>query len=85
MRGHRSLFWIESVGAMLCGALALLTLVSKDWIEFFFRVDPDSHSGSFEWLVVGVAVTLTLVLSLAARHEWRHSMRLGQVGDDAPR
>jgi len=73
MRGQRSLFWIESAGAMFCAGLALLTLISKDWIEFFFRVDPDAHSGSFEWVVVGAALTLTLALSLAARHEWRRS------------
>lgn len=85
MRRHRSLFWIESVGAALCGVLALLTLVRNDWVEFFFRVDPDAHSGSLEWLVVEVAVTLTFVLSLAARHQWCLSTRLGQVGDDAPR
>jgi hypothetical protein len=71
MRGQQPRFWIESAGAILCGALALLTLVRKDWIEFFFRADLDSHSGSFEWLVVGVASTFTLVLSLAAWHEWR--------------
>lgn len=64
-------FWAESGLAACSAALLLLTLVSREWIELVFRVDPDHGSGSLEWLVVAVAGTATVTLSVLARLEWR--------------
>jgi hypothetical protein len=51
----------------------VLTLVWKDWIEIVFRVDPDQHSGSLEWLIVLIPAATSLVLAMAGRKEWRQS------------
>ena len=48
----RTRFWIEVSAAVLCGVLAFLTLIVRDWIEVVFRVDPDAQSGTAEWLIV---------------------------------
>ncbi|MEA2932060.1 MAG: hypothetical protein QOI56_845, partial [Actinomycetota bacterium] len=42
-RTVRTRFWIE-LGLAATGALCLLlTLLSKEWIELVFRIDPDHH------------------------------------------
>ncbi len=71
--GLRRRFWVELGLALASGVLVLLTLFWKDWIEFVFRVDPDANSGSLEWLIVFVALALTLTWAALARHEWRRS------------
>ena len=48
----RTRFWIEVSAAVLCGVFAFLTLIVRDWIEVVFRVDPDTQSGTAEWLIV---------------------------------
>lgn len=72
MRGRlRTRFWIET-GLSLASLLFLvLTLAWKDWIEIVFRVDPDNHSGSLEWLIVVVSVVVTITFAGLARAEWR--------------
>ena len=69
---HRSRrrFLIELCLAAATGALTIVTLVSREWIELVFRVDPDGGSGSLEWLLVGALAVATLVFGLLARHEW---------------
>ena len=64
-------FWLETVMATMTGALLVLTLVTRDWIEAVFGVDPDQHNGSLEWLLVAVLLAATLALSASARAEWR--------------
>lgn len=72
-RTVRLRFWLETGLASLTGALAILTLFWRDWIEALTGFDPDHHSGSAEWgIVVGLAV-VSVVLFLAARAEWRRS------------
>ena len=75
MRGQRPLSWAELAGAMLCGALALLTLAWKDWIEFFFRVDPDSHNG----------LSSGSPWESPQRSPWRCRLRRGMSGAVLPR
>jgi hypothetical protein len=59
-------FWIETALATSCGFLALLTLVSRDWIEALTGYDPDQHDGSVEWMIVAALALLCVLLSLAA-------------------
>jgi hypothetical protein len=65
-------FWIEAALAMTTGALAVVTLISREWIEIVFRVDPDRGSGLLEWAIVIALGAATLLFSLLARVEWRH-------------
>ena len=64
-------FWVEACLAALTGVMLAVTLVWRDWIEAVFHVDPDRHSGSLEWAIVGALCALTVVLGLLARSEWR--------------
>ena len=70
-RGLSRRFWVEA-GLGLAGTVfAVLTLAWRDWIEIVFKVDPDHHSGSLEWIIVAVAVAVTVITFAAARIEWR--------------
>jgi len=61
----------EIVIGGLAGVVALVTLVTRDWIEVIFGVDPDAGAGAVEWaLVVGLAA-LAVGCGLVARAEWR--------------
>jgi hypothetical protein len=64
-------FWFELCMATLTTGLLVLTLVQQDWIEVIFSVDPDNHSGSLEWLIVGVLLVVTIGLFTLAGYEWR--------------
>ncbi|MCZ0982128.1 ABC transporter permease [Streptomyces diastatochromogenes] len=77
MRNVRLRGWIEAIAASLSGLLFLLTLVWPDWIEKVFEVDPDQHSGTLEWVVVGLAFCATVAFSLLARAEYRRARALG--------
>lgn len=69
----RRRFWAEVVTAIATVGLALLTMLSGDWIELFFGVDPDHSSGSFEWLIVAVSFAMSAGSFLLARYEWRRA------------
>jgi hypothetical protein len=67
----RRRFWVEAVVAAVSGLLALLTLVTREWVELLFGVDPDGGDGSLEWLVVVALAVVALVLGALARVELR--------------
>jgi len=69
----RPWFWVESALGLLTGALFIVTLAWKDWIELAFKVDPDQSSGSFEWMLVSVSAAVTVGLVFLARYEWRRA------------
>jgi hypothetical protein len=77
-------FWIEAGSAALTAILFVVTLVSREWIEAIFNVDPDGGDGSLEWIIVGALSALSLTLSLLARAEWRRtrSRRLTRLLED---
>ena len=64
-------FWLETILATVTGALFVLTLVTRDWIEAVFGVDPDQHNGSLEWFIVELLLAASLMLAALARTEWR--------------
>jgi hypothetical protein len=78
-RAVRSRFWVEVGLGTLFAFLLALTLVTREWIEEIFGVDPDGGSGALEWLiVVGLGIAAAIAFGLA-RYEWR-VVRPAQAG-----
>jgi hypothetical protein len=69
----RARFWIEAALAALTAILFVVTLISSEWIEEIFKVDPDGGDGSLEWVIVAVLFAASLTLSVLARAEWRRA------------
>jgi hypothetical protein len=69
----RARFWIEAGLAALTAILFVVTLISREWIEEIFKVDPDGGDGSLEWVIVAVLFAASLTLSVLARAEWRRA------------
>jgi len=72
-RAMRFRFWLEIGMATITGILFVITLIVRDWIEIVFHVSLDNDSGSFEWLIVGVLLVVTITLFVLARYEWRRA------------
>ena len=66
-------FWIELALFGASGICLMATLVWPDWIELVAHVDPDAHSGSAEWVLVGMSALATIVFAWLSRHEWRRA------------
>ena len=66
-------FWFEAITANVTSILFVITLVQRDWIEVVFSIDPDSRNGTFEWLIVGVLLVVTITLFTMASYEWRRT------------
>jgi hypothetical protein len=67
------LFWTEVGLSGAAAALALLTLITREWIEVLTGWDPDHGSGSLEWAIaVGLAV-VALIFAVLARVEFRRA------------
>jgi hypothetical protein len=67
----RRRFWLELSCGVLGAFLFLLTLITREWIELIFGVDPDQGSGALEW---AIALTLLAVATLSfalAYREWK--------------
>jgi uncharacterized membrane protein YhaH (DUF805 family) len=75
-RRTRARFWIEVGLAALTAILFVVTLISSEWIEEVFKVDPDGGDGSLEWAIVVGLFVVSLTLSLLARAEWRRTAAL---------
>jgi hypothetical protein len=71
-------FWFEVGLAALAAGLAILTLISREWIELLFRVDPDHGSGALEWAIVAALFVASLALaSIAVWDRKRHAATTG--------
>ena len=67
----RKRFWWETAVAVVTGVLAVVTLISAEWIELLFGVDPDGGSGALEGGLVAALAAVSLGLSVAAVAERR--------------
>ena len=68
---HRTLLWLEVAFAVLCAALAIVTVFWTGWVESLTGFDPDHQNGAFEWLIVAGFFTGSGLAGLSARAEWR--------------
>ncbi len=73
-RRVRMRFWVELGLGMVSGLLFLLTLVTREWVELVFGVDPDHGSGALEWVIVTFLALSTLVFGALARRERRRPL-----------
>jgi hypothetical protein len=64
------LVWLEAGIALAAGALGILTIFWRDWIEILTGWDPDHHNGRAEWLIVVGLLTLAAVAGSLARRHW---------------
>ncbi len=69
-RAVRRRYWVEVGLAIVTGALLVLTIITREWIEIIFGVDPDGGSGALEWAIVAGLAVLTLASTVTARREW---------------
>jgi len=69
--GRGKLFWTEVVLSGVAAALAVLSLITHEWIELLTGWDPDHGSGSVEWAITLIPAVLAVVLALLARAEYR--------------
>ncbi|MFI5706622.1 hypothetical protein [Kribbella sp. NPDC051620] len=67
----RTRFWLQSGFSVAALVLAVVTLISREWIELLTGWDPDGGNGAVEWAIVVVLSVAALCFGLAARHEWR--------------
>ncbi len=79
-KDQRRRFWAEAGLSATATILAILTLISREWIELLTGWDPDHGDGSIEWISVVVMAAVALTLGLAARAEWRRARPAGDTG-----
>ena len=73
-RSVRFRFWVGATLATLTGVLLVVTMVSREWVEVVFGVDPDGGDGSLEVAVLAVLLVATVAFSVFARAEWRRTV-----------
>lgn len=67
----RARFWVETGFAVLAAGLSVVTLVSREWVEWLTGTDPDGGSGVLERAIVVGCVVVSVGAGSLARHEWR--------------
>ena len=70
----KTLFWAESVIAIICAGLAFVSAFWPDWIESLTGLAPDGGDGSTEWGMV-VAFGLASLVSGALARLQRQRLR----------
>jgi hypothetical protein len=64
-------FWIQFALSVTSGALFVVTLIWREWIELVTGLDPDGGNGSAEWFIVGVSAVATILFAGLSWHDWR--------------
>jgi hypothetical protein len=78
MHALRLRFWLEAVLGLACFILMIITLISREWIEILFGIDPDGGNGTVEWAIVGVLGVGAVATGGLAHHEWRRAALANQ-------
>jgi hypothetical protein len=71
-------FWIEVALAVIAAGLAILTLITREWIELLFGIDLDKGSGALEWAIVIALFVASAALALIAR--WDRKRHIATAG-----
>jgi hypothetical protein len=71
---------LEAAIAVLAGALGILTLVWRDWIESLTGWDPDRHNGSAEWVIVAGLLAVAVAMGIASRRHWKLRLAAAAAG-----
>jgi hypothetical protein len=74
VRRQRRRFWIEVGLASAFAVMLVVTLISREWIEAIFGVDPDGGNGTLEWAIVAGLGLAAIAAVLLARKEWRRTI-----------
>ena len=70
---RRRRFWAALVLGGVSAVLAVVTLITREWIEIVFGVDPDDGNGGLEWAIVVVTAVSAIVCFWWARVEWKRA------------
>jgi hypothetical protein len=77
MSKRRTRFWVETICGIIGASLFVLTLISRQWIEIVFGVDPDGGSGALEFGIALLLLGVAVGSSLLALREWRRPLAVG--------
>lgn len=67
-------FRIEFTLAIVSAFLFVLTLVTREWIEIAFGVEPDGGSGVLEWAITFAFLLAAVSLFALARRDQRRAL-----------
>ena len=70
--------FVQTIAAIMFAALTLVTIVTPQWIEEVFHIDPDAGSGVLEWLMVLAAGLGALSCAGFAIRGWRRRTPIAQ-------
>jgi hypothetical protein len=73
-RRIRVRFWLEVACGLLGCVLFTVTLVSHEWIELIFGVNPDGGSGSLELAIAFGLLAVAAGSGVLAVREWRRAL-----------
>jgi hypothetical protein len=62
---------LEFAVSVVAGILGILTIFWHDWIEALTGWDPDQHSGAVEWTIVALLLTVSVLVGLVGRRDWK--------------
>jgi hypothetical protein len=71
MNRHAARARIELALAIVSAFLFVLTLITREWIELVFGVEPDGGSGALEWAIAFAFLAAAIALGLLARRDRR--------------